>query len=55
MPQKCYSQYQENIAVFERTAWRIPLAFFLKLAQIGSFRTSRHFTNDSGPMSDLIT
>jgi hypothetical protein len=33
----------------------IPLAFFLKLAQIGSFSTSRHFSTDSGPMLDLIT
>jgi hypothetical protein len=33
----------------------IPLAFFLKLPQIGLFWTSRHFSTDSGPMLDLIT
>jgi hypothetical protein len=33
----------------------IPLAFFLKLSQIGSFWTSRHFSTDSSPMLDLIT
>jgi hypothetical protein len=35
MSLKCYSQYQKKMALFEKTALR--LAFFQKLAQIGSF------------------